>query len=474
MFSLVGFLKGLLIQDNSDVTKQLAIQISPSATTNTTTTISAAQTANRTISLPDASTTLVGTDATQTLTNKTIDADANTVSNIDDGNIKAGAGIDASKIADGSISNAEFQTLNGISSNIQSQLDAGTSALSAHIADPTDAHTASAITNIPAGNLSSTTVQAALNELQAEIDAFSGGGANPTLSNLTSPTAINQDLIPGTHAGISIGSATKQIANVNSQRYVIGTASTQTWGDVKRDTTPSGATSVVLRAFANTENAGVMTIDNATNDASASGSVYIESGNKTTGTGNSGNVVLRTGTSVGGTRGSIQLRDGSEGAAGRYWMSKGVNGEGTWQAANYGISSSSGAFSTSSTTFQSVTNLSVTITTSGRPVWIGLVWDGSEAAPFVSCQQNSAAAGASPITYARFRRGTTVISLSQMQLFVINGPTTSTPQVSYPLSSFWHLDTPSAGTYTYTMQVAGSSGGESIQVRGAKLVAYEI
>lgn len=67
---------------------------------------------------------LVGTSSTQTLTNKTFDADANTLSNVDDGNIKAGAAIDAAKIADGSVSNAEFQRLNGVTSDIQSQLNA--------------------------------------------------------------------------------------------------------------------------------------------------------------------------------------------------------------------------------------------------------------------------------------------------------------------------------------------------------------
>lgn len=38
-------------------------------------------------------------------------------------NTKVAAGIDALKIADGSISNAEFQALNGVTGNIQSQLD---------------------------------------------------------------------------------------------------------------------------------------------------------------------------------------------------------------------------------------------------------------------------------------------------------------------------------------------------------------
>jgi hypothetical protein len=59
----------------------------------------------------------------QTLTNKSFDADQNTLTNIDNLNIKASAGIDAEKLADGSVSNTEFQTLNGVTSNIQTQLD---------------------------------------------------------------------------------------------------------------------------------------------------------------------------------------------------------------------------------------------------------------------------------------------------------------------------------------------------------------
>jgi hypothetical protein len=61
----------LTIQDDSDTTKQLKIQASGISTGTT-----------RTLTAPDASTTIVGTDVSQTLTNKTISGSSNTISNI--------------------------------------------------------------------------------------------------------------------------------------------------------------------------------------------------------------------------------------------------------------------------------------------------------------------------------------------------------------------------------------------------------
>jgi hypothetical protein len=58
---------------------------------------------------------------TQTLTNKSISGSTNTLSDIP--NSALSAGIDASKIADGSVSNAEFQSLDGVTSSIQTQLN---------------------------------------------------------------------------------------------------------------------------------------------------------------------------------------------------------------------------------------------------------------------------------------------------------------------------------------------------------------
>lgn len=69
-------------QDDGDATKQMQFQLSGIATSTT-----------RTITIPDASTTMVGTDATQTLTNKTIAAGSNTISGLTNSNLSGTAGI---------------------------------------------------------------------------------------------------------------------------------------------------------------------------------------------------------------------------------------------------------------------------------------------------------------------------------------------------------------------------------------------
>lgn len=61
--------------------------------------------------------------ATGVLSNWTFDADQNTLTNIDDSNVKSNAGINSNKLADGSVSNTEFQYINSLTSNVQDQID---------------------------------------------------------------------------------------------------------------------------------------------------------------------------------------------------------------------------------------------------------------------------------------------------------------------------------------------------------------
>jgi len=71
----------------------------------------------------DIDSTVATLTGTQILTNKSIDSDNNTITNIVNADIKSAAAIDATKIANGSVSNTEFQYLDGVTSAIQTQIN---------------------------------------------------------------------------------------------------------------------------------------------------------------------------------------------------------------------------------------------------------------------------------------------------------------------------------------------------------------
>lgn len=67
---------------------------------------------------------LIDENSIQAMENKAIDADNNQITNIDNNEIKPLAGIDATKIANGSVTDTEFQYIGGLTSDAQTQLDA--------------------------------------------------------------------------------------------------------------------------------------------------------------------------------------------------------------------------------------------------------------------------------------------------------------------------------------------------------------
>lgn len=93
------------ISDQNNLSKKIVFDLS-NISPNTT----------RTLTIPDANINLLGETSSQTITNKTINADNNTLLNIVNSNINTSAAIDATKIADGSVSNTTFQYLSGLSS----------------------------------------------------------------------------------------------------------------------------------------------------------------------------------------------------------------------------------------------------------------------------------------------------------------------------------------------------------------------
>lgn len=132
------------------------------------------------------------------------------------------------------------------------------------------------------------------------------------------------------------------------------------------------------------------------------------------------------------------------------------------------ISSSCGSFTTNSTSPDPVTNLSVTITTTGRPVQLCLQPDGSGIA---TLSQQIVSNGFPSSTFSFYRDST---KLSEDNMEWAAGGAVVNYAMAIPVSSMRFLDTPAAGTYTYTFQVYNSSNNFITLVNNAVLVAYEL
>ena len=118
------------------------------------------------------------------------------------------------------------------------------------------------------------------------------------------------------------------------------------------------------------------------------------------------------------------------------------------------ISSSCGSFTyaPASTAISAVTNLSVSsVVTTGRPVMIELVGDGTTNGSFVGLSRTAEEAGIDVLFY----RDTTLIHVANLHIKSGNAA-----NVIYyvPSSSFRYKETPAAGNYTYTIKTRLESG----------------
>lgn len=138
-------------------------------------------------------------------------------------------------------------------------------------------------------------------------------------------------------------------------------------------------------------------------------------------------------------------------------------------ALNYQLSSSSGSYSlTGTTSITDVTNLSVSITTTGRPVFVGLISDGTGVQSTIVYSDTQVQL--SPELY--FYRGATNISTQSFAQRV--GGSSVYSFTGVPVSAVSHIDIPSAGTHTYKFSVRSTASTAIMEVLNAKLIAYEL
>ena len=134
------------------------------------------------VNLSTLTTGLITASSTDTLTNKTIDVDAtgNSITNLANANIKTAAAIDATKIADGSVTSAEFQFINSLSSNAQTQIDSKQATIDASNRLNANLIHDGSVDNTEFGYLNGVTsaIQTQINTKQATIDSSSRLNAN--------------------------------------------------------------------------------------------------------------------------------------------------------------------------------------------------------------------------------------------------------------------------------------------------------
>lgn len=126
------------------------------------------------------------------------------------------------------------------------------------------------------------------------------------------------------------------------------------------------------------------------------------------------------------------------------------------------VSSSSGSFNTNSTSYTDVTNLSITITTTGKPVKFMLQPEGGATVGSIDVEDDDQA------FVQVLRDGTPVYS-------TFFGTRTPNGELAYPPSSVVNgmdFDV-TAGTYTYKVQAKTGAAATTVTFTSVVLVAYE-
>ncbi len=549
-FSLTKILKGLRVYKENTLTPD-NIDIVPAGTAGSTTTINSSQTVNRTLTLPDATDTLVGKATSDVFTNKTFDADGsgNSITNIENGDIKAAAAIAVNKLAAVTVSKAlasdasgfivasgtsavELGYVTGVTSAIQTQLNSNATAISDHLADAVDAHDASAISSTASGQLVATDVQSALTEIELEKQARTYSTTATAAGTTTLTVASNYQ---------------QHFTGVTTQTIVMPVATTMTLGFgfeiVNRSTglltiNSSGANAITTVASGNTvkivciltsgtdaaswSTSSFATVSNISSDLfsgtgaqtaftlttapatenntfvfvggvyqqkdtySLSGTTLTFSAAPPSGTSNIAvdyATALTIGTPSDGTVSTVKIVDSNVTAAklasdsvttvkildANVTQAKlAARATGTTVAAGgIAVSTSSGVFSLTGGSTTDVTNLSVTITTTGRPVALMVVPDGS-------ANQMNLVATRSSISFTIevfVLRDATIVYDA---LYSDRGDTLTLIQGNYAPPSC--IDVVAAGTYTYKVRLKNVVSTNSAQVNMdyAKLLAYEL
>ncbi len=130
------------------------------------------------------------------------------------------------------------------------------------------------------------------------------------------------------------------------------------------------------------------------------------------------------------------------------------------------VSASSGNFTTTSTSYVDVTNLSVSITSTGRPVILLITSDAAGSAASIG---SSASSSTGPMVTVNILRDATT-TVYEGRVYAAAGAAL----ISSVPPSIIALDAVAAGTYAYKVQLKSNAGTVTANVLNSVLKAYEM
>lgn len=139
------------------------------------------------------------------------------------------------------------------------------------------------------------------------------------------------------------------------------------------------------------------------------------------------------------------------------------------------LSNSSGSYSNTTTSFIDITNLSVTITTTGRPVKVELVPDGTvESSPTITTTTGVRCLSDNALGVSVFVLERNSSDVGQCLIEHRDNTGSGSNSIILPPNLISFIDTPSAGTHTYLVKARNTGLGDSTVVIDVKLLVYEL
>lgn len=458
-FSLYKILKGILIREENTLDPK-EMEIIPGGTAGTKTTLVSSQTADATVTLPSQTTTVVGRDTTDTLTNKTIVVADNTITTEPSGNLVATELNAALAELQGEIDtfDSEITDLNDRVDDVETDLvnhiaDTSTHGVTGDLVGTTDGQTLYNKTFANQTTLSDflvavqqasvvTTPPMGMRLIYAKNDGFYEKDSNGVESKIGTGSGGGSDIITNNFVGdgsqVNFTLTNTPGAKTNMFVFIQGVEQEQSTFNVSGTTltftTPPPNTATIEVKYGISLDIGTPgdgTVTYAKLDPALQSDIdgKEDVANKSTDTN------LGTSDTLYPTQNAVKT-----------YVDNNVGG------LNVIASSNLTSQSTSSTSYVALTNLTVNVPANGRPVLLQLVGTGGTLSRVTA--GNAVQIG--------FFKDAVLISEQHQRA--------AGTQISIPPSSYSHVDMSTSGTHTYSVSFKTSTA-TATSVEQVKLVA---